>query len=188
VIKAHGVTGSTAWVLVLPIGAMAMRLLRLRGSRTFYIHTTIQIFGVLLFIVNFGTGIYIGIKTRKLINYHTIIGFIMFALVWSQPITGLVHHVLYKQGKGRMMTSHTHIWLGRVLITLGMINGGLGLLLGHNATKKDHIIYGVVAGTMWVAYVLVSVHGEVSSRREKKRLQALGRMKEGSYDLQMSAA
>lgn len=187
-VKAHGITGSTAWVLVLPIGAMSMRLLRLRGSRNYYTHSIIQTLGVLLFIVNFGTGIYIGIKTRKLINYHTIIGFLMFALVWSQPITGLVHHVLYKKGQGRTISSYTHIWLGRVLITLGMINGGLGLRLGYGVTTKDEIIYGVVAGVMWVAYVIVSVHGEVSGRREKKRLEALALTKEGSHDSGMSVA
>ena len=166
-----------------------MRVLRLRGCRTFYIHTIMQSIGLALFLVNFGTGIYVAVKTRKLVNYHTILGFVIFGLALSQPVSGFVHHVLFKKGKGRTMTSYAHIWLGRVLITLGMINGGLGLLLGHNATSKDHIIYGVVAGVMWMAYVIVSVHGEMAARKEMKRQEALViRRKEGSYDSEMTSA
>lgn len=86
------------------------------------------------------------------------------------------------------MSSHAHIWLGRVLITLGIIDGGLGLMLGHNTTRKDQIIYGVIAGSMWVAYVLVSVHGEVSGRRQKKQQEALSLTKEVTYDSQASVA
>ena len=41
----------------------------------------------------------------------------------------------------------THIWLGRALITLGMINGGLGMLFsGGDPTRSEIIAYGVVAG------------------------------------------
>ena len=36
--------------------------------------------------------------------------------------------------------SHLHIWIGRIVITLGMINGGLGLLIAGNASRGEQII------------------------------------------------
>lgn len=60
-----------------------------------------------------------------------------------------------------------HIWLGRLLITLGMINGGLGLLLSANASTGEYIAYGVIAAVIWVAYVALVVGGEVAGGKGK---------------------
>jgi len=41
-------------------------------------------------------------------------------------------------------------------VTLGIINGGLGLMLSEN-TVKGEIAYGVVAGVMWLTWLAVVV-------------------------------
>lgn len=50
-----------------------------------------------------------------------------------------------------------HRWLGRTLIALGIINGGLGFLLtknaGNAAPKGAVIAYSVVAGVVGLAYI-----------------------------------
>jgi hypothetical protein len=38
-----------------------------------------------------------------------------------------------------------------------MINGGLGLLISGNSTRKDQIAYGVVAGLMWLLMIIIGV-------------------------------
>lgn len=47
------------------------------------------------------------------------------------------------------------MWWGRILGTLGIINGGLGLQLADN-TVKGEIAYGVIAAVMWLVWVGVS--------------------------------
>ena len=49
-----------------------------------------------------------------------------------------------------------HVWLGRIAVTLGIINGGLGLRLSDNTTKGE-IAYGVIAGLVWVGWVAVVI-------------------------------
>lgn len=50
--------------------------------------------------------------------------------------------------------------MGRTVITLGIINGGLGLRLSNN-TRKGEIGYGVVAAIMWLLWMGVVVFKEV---------------------------
>lgn len=54
-----------------------------------------------------------------------------------------------------------HVWYGRILILLGMLNGGFGLKLAANSTGGN-IAYGVVAGVIGATYVAVMVHFEVT--------------------------
>lgn len=48
-----------------------------------------------------------------------------------------------------------------------MINGGLGLQLANN-TRKGEIAYGVVAGFVWVVYIISIFVGESKRRRDRK--------------------
>ena len=58
------------------------------------------------------------------------------------------------------------------MITLGIINGGIGLYLA-GASNSLKIAYGVVAGIMWVLWMLFAVLGEfrrlVSGDKKKKK-------------------
>ena len=88
--------------------------------------------------------------------YHPIIGIIVIALLVFQPVLGLLHHRIYRTSLKASFCSVIHVWLGRVAITLGIINGGLGLRLADN-TSKGVIAYGVIAGVVWSAWVSVMV-------------------------------
>jgi hypothetical protein len=99
-------------------------------------------------------------------NAHPIIGIVLFILLLIQPFLGYMHHAAFKRTQTRTAWSHGHIWLGRIIITLGIINGGLGFLLAAN-TSYGPIAYGVVAGVFWLAYVAASFIGE---RRRKRGL------------------
>ncbi|KAA8621010.1 integral membrane protein [Pyrenophora tritici-repentis] len=101
-------------------------------------------------------------------NYHPIIGITVFALLFFQPILGFIHHVQYKKYSRRTVWSHGHLWLGRFIITLGMINGGLGLLLasdapdstGHAPSRGQIVAYSVFACIMWLLWAAAAIHGE----------------------------
>ncbi len=46
------------------------------------------------------------------------------------------------------------------MITLGIINGGLGLYLA-GAAQSLKIAYGVIAGIVWLVWMLLAVFGEI---------------------------
>ena len=98
-------------------------------------------------------------------NGHPIIGILVVSLLLIQPPLALIHHSIFKRTHRRTIWATAHVWWGRILITLAIINGGLGLELSGNTTKGE-IAYGVVAGVMWVAWVVVSVVSGVRTRGE----------------------
>ena len=48
------------------------------------------------------------------------------------------------------------MWWGRVVLTLAIIQGGLGLKFAANTTGGE-IAYGVVAGLIWIVWLGVAV-------------------------------
>ena len=111
-------------------------------------------------------------------TYHPIIGILVVGLLLLQPILGLIHHYIYKRQGARTIWATAHVWFGRVVITLGIINGGLGLRLSDN-TRKGEIAYGVVAGVVWLLWMSVVVdwylrHGDGRRKNETKRRRRRG--------------
>ena len=54
IVETHGITGSLAWVLIFPLGAVLIRVLSLKS--TVWIHAAVQTLGLGLFIINIGQG------------------------------------------------------------------------------------------------------------------------------------
>lgn len=48
-----------------------------------------------------------------------------------------------------------------------MINGGLGMLFGGDPTRSEQIAYGVVAGAIWLGWILVVVFVSVKGRNKE---------------------
>jgi len=169
----HGVMACLAFAFMFPVGAIAIRLLSFPGS--IWLHAGLQIFAYILFIVAFGLGIWVADQnpTKKLSDYHPVIGIVLFILLFLQPILGWMHHALYKKYQERTFWSYGHIWLGRIVITLGIINGGLGLMYAKDdapATTGEIAAYGVVAGIIWLIYIISIFIGE--RRRAAQRAAA----------------
>lgn len=68
-----------------------------------------------------------------------------------QPIFGILHHLQYVKVQRRGVVSYVHIWWGRILTALGVINGGLGLRLARE-DSGPMIAYGVIAGVVYAGY------------------------------------
>ncbi|KAF1999794.1 iron reductase domain protein [Amniculicola lignicola CBS 123094] len=163
---AHGVLASLAFVVFFPAGAIAIRLASFPGVVWF--HAAFQVFAYVVYIVAFGLGVYIANSLDMLDENHPIIGIVIFAVLFLQPILGLLHHMLFKKYRTRTLWSYCHIWIGRAVVTLGIINGGLGFKLADTmnvGSKTGMIVYSVVAGIMWLVWVAAMIIGE--SRRKK---------------------
>jgi hypothetical protein len=101
-------------------------------------------------------------------NYHPIIGLVVLAALFLQPFIGLIHHSRYKKLGRRQIWSYLHMWNGRLMIPLGIINGGLGLKLA-GASNQIKIAYAVVAAVMFVLWVLFSILSSFRRRRQTRR-------------------
>jgi len=165
VVMAHAVLGILAWVIFFPLGAVLVRLIKSPAAAR--IHGYVQVFALVLFIAGAGMGIWMAKTTQQLDAYHPIIGLVLLSVVCIQAISGYVQHLLYKKGRRTALMNFTHVWLGRALITLGMINGGLGLLLSSNGSRADYIAYGVIAAVIWLCYIMVVTFVQIRKRPEQ---------------------
>jgi len=110
--------------------------------------------------------------TNSSTNYHPIIGIITLVVLLPQPILGLLHHSRFKRVRRRQAWSYAHLFNGRVGVTIGIINGGLGLHLA-NATADRKRIYIIVAAVMWSLWMLIALWSEVMRmRRGRKEAKA----------------
>lgn len=93
-------------------------------------------------------------------------------LVACQPVMGyLQHRYFVKRGGGRSIFGYLHRWLGRAMLVLGVVNGGLGLWtarreIGEEGASRGVIIaYGVVAGVVGVVYLVVVAGSNIVKAR-----------------------
>lgn len=175
---AHGVLASLAFVILFPAGSIAIRLASFPGI--VWLHAAFQVFAYLVYIAAFGLGVYIASELEMLDHYHPIIGIVVLIAIFLQPILGFLHHALFKKYQSRTLWSYAHIWLGRVAITLGIINGGLGLHWAdsmNSSSKGGMIAYAVIAVIVWLAWVAASVVGE--RRRGRKLADAPPKYEQG---------
>ena len=124
-------------------------------------------------------------------NGHPVIGILVVGLLLVQPFLGLAHHQIYKREHRRTLPAIVHVWWGRIIVTLAIINGGLGLQLSNN-TKKGEIAYGVIAGVMWLLWVIASaastwrtknIVSETGTMITKKRTEGIDSSEDGRQEM-----
>lgn len=187
----HAVLAVFPWALFVPLGAIVLRL-NIRSPWLFRIHAYTQMCWYLIYIVAVGLGIWLARESAKFkptwTDPHVIIGLVILVAALVQPFLGLIHHALFKthlvhwraglsiQRPGRTVSGRIHLWIGRTLITLGVINGGFGIRLASTSpfqdaatTKKAYIGYGVVAGLIWLLYAGVSALFEYRRTGRERR-------------------
>lgn len=161
-LSAHGIIMSVLFLALFPLAALTLYLPTTKKVR--FIHAPLQVLGTILLIVGMGLGIVLGNRLGEIDGYHQIIGFIVVAmLVLFQPAMGLYQHLHYHKTGGRTIFGVLHRWLGRSMIILGIINGGLGWHLTHN--DGAYTPYAVVAAIVFLVYVSVLVFAWYKSRQ-----------------------
>lgn len=76
-----------------------------------------------------------------------------------QPFIGFIHHRQYQKAQHRGLLSYIHIWYGRILMLLGVINGGLGLqLVGTSGSMRTvYIAMASIFGAIYIIGVIINV-------------------------------
>ena len=185
-VMAHGILACLAFVILFPSGSILMRLGSFPGL--WLAHGLFQIFAYIIYIAAAALGLYMAThaphnipaqvpinEVNFMLEYHPIIGIVLLVALFIQPFLGYIHHILYAKYNRRTIASYGHLWIGRIAITVGIINGGLGLLLarrtGMGSPPNSAIIaYAVVAAFMWILYVVCAIIGE--RRRSRNRAAA----------------
>ncbi|AEO64412.1 uncharacterized protein THITE_48064 [Thermothielavioides terrestris NRRL 8126] len=168
-------------VALFPSGSILMRILH--GRLALWMHALTQLMGLVILLACVGLGIHLvqevqasGLDLFKepSVNYHPIIGLVVAACLLLQPPLGLIHHAKFKKLQRRQIWSHLHMFNGRLAITLGIVNGALGLWIAH-ASSKVKTAYVAAAAAMWAIWMLTALWSEW--RRWRTAAQAEQRRK-----------
>ncbi|KAI1180637.1 iron reductase domain protein [Nemania sp. FL0916] len=158
--SAHGILMSIVMLVLYPVGSLLMPLL---GN--WVAHAVWQICSFLAMWAAFAVGIILSHRTGYYFDeHHTRLGAVVVALFGVQPIGGFIHHFYFMKHQKRGLVSYGHIWYGRILMVLGIVNGGLGLQLA-SASHSLVIAYSVVAAVVFAAYIGSATYGEIQRSR-----------------------
>ncbi|KAF5025282.1 hypothetical protein F66182_2615 [Fusarium sp. NRRL 66182] len=148
VLLAHGIIMSIVFLVGYPLGAILMPMM---GK--WFIHAGWQTIALLLMWAGFGLGyVYARDGGYWWKQTHTKMGTIVVVLITMQPVLGWLHHRHFVNHGKRGIVSHVHIWFGRALLIIGIVNGGLGLQLA--SSSMGYIIaYSVIAGIAALLYI-----------------------------------
>lgn len=158
--KAHAIIMILVFVIFFPSFALMLHIVPY--SNIVYVHASFQLFTLALAIAGMGIGISMARSLDLIQTYHPIIGMVTVpCLILFQPAMGFLQHRYFHKTGGKSVFAYLHRWLGRCLMTLGIINAGLGFRLTHIglsiAPVGAVIAYGVVAGIVGLVYASVVV-------------------------------
>ncbi|KAJ5086958.1 hypothetical protein NUU61_008265 [Penicillium alfredii] len=176
---AHGFLMTFAIGLFLPIGATIIQVVPWSKKVT-QLHAPLQAFALAMLVAGMGVGIYLGVETDKIDTYHPIIGFIVVGgLLLFQPLMGLLAHLYYRRSGRRSPLAYVHRWWGRLLVILGIVNGGLGFMLagiGSPGCPVGAVIaYSIIAGIVICAYLAVVVFGTFRQYSSRPKVQEMSK-------------
>ncbi|EXJ91262.1 hypothetical protein A1O1_04372 [Capronia coronata CBS 617.96] len=157
---AHAVIMSLVFVILFPLSALTIYLPY--NEKVRHIHAPMQGVSLVLMIVGLGLGIELARQLDELSGYHQALGYVVVAwLAIFQPALGLSQHLHFRKKGTRSAMGHTHRWLGRFFILLGIVNGGLGFRQagpvgkGHSPVWSV-VVYGVLALISFVVYIVIA--------------------------------
>jgi hypothetical protein len=165
----HGVLGFLAFALFFPMGAVLFRVFP--RHVTVRLHAAWQVFTWCLALATMTMGIWMAREGGHMKSYHATIGLFVCCGIALQPLTGMLHHMRFKETGGRTLVSYVHIWWGIPMITLGTINGIFGMEL--SGSRRGYIIaYGVVAAITWLGWMGLSFLSQCLKRSKKSPTQS----------------
>ncbi|EEU36100.1 uncharacterized protein NECHADRAFT_64607 [Fusarium vanettenii 77-13-4] len=164
----HGIIMSIVFLIGFPIGSLLMPLI---GK--WLVHAGWQIMVFVGMWVGFGVGKIAADKNGQWLNEpHVQLGLAVCILMILQPVLGWLHHRNYVKFQKRTPVSHGHLWYGRVLMIIGIINGGIGLQLA-SASAGLIAAYSVVGIIVFSLYVAGAVRKEMARRKKSKGMEQL---------------
>ncbi|RVX70572.1 hypothetical protein B0A52_05223 [Exophiala mesophila] len=152
----HGGLMTLAFLVLYPLGVYFLRSPR---ATAFNLHWTVNSLGSM----SVGISAIIGFwQSRSISITHQYVGILLVCGLAVQTVLGWRHHVIHLQISRRTWMGLVHVWLGRVILPVGMINVLTGLLLRHYGWLT--IALTIAAATIEVV-LLTLIVGRAQNRR-----------------------
>lgn len=192
IVYSHAILGCLVWAFIVPVGGILFRL-NIKSRWIYRTHAILQITALLAYIAAVGLGVWMCENfSTKYYNMwddpHVQLGLAILVLAFFLPPLGYVHHLIYKKAvaaeaaglstkrPGRTWFGTVHLWTGRALIVLGMVNGGLGIRMARKSPyqkwhtlRKAAIGYGVGCGVIAIIYCAIVIPWEVRRHRQERQ-------------------
>lgn len=172
----HAVCLAGSFLLLFPLGVVA-----LRWFKWVKIHWMLQIFATLVCVLGLVIAITFSAMDPEYDAFdqgHQIIGILAVVALIIQALLGYQHHRIYKKTGQRTVVSHSHLWMGRTVIVLGMVNAVLGFSLAGSTPETIGIaIIAIVVLAITIAVVYFGV------RRSKRSASPPGSSEPSSIAL-----
>jgi len=154
-----------AFLGFMPFGLIMLRLLKINR-----LHGLIQFFGLLFVLVGFGVGIYCGTmynRTKQFNSAHQIFGLLIIIGELVSFVLGYLHYRILKRTESPITKLRpVHVWLGRIVIPAGIINGYLGFPLALNP-NYDYILAGLTVVIGIPTLIILLWKARRRARKEK---------------------
>lgn len=119
----HAVCLAGSFLLLFPLGVIA-----LRWFKWVKIHWILQVLATVVCVLGLVIAIAFSAMDPEYDTFnhgHQIIGILAVVALLIQALLGYKHHQKYKQTGHRTVVSYFHLWLGRTVVILGMVNAVL---------------------------------------------------------------
>jgi hypothetical protein len=178
---------SLVFLVLIPFAALTLYLPY--AKRVPHIHAPLQVLNVILVIVGLALGVQLAKPLGLTKGYHQVIGYVVVGILLSaQPILGILQHLHFRSTGSRSVMGLGHQWLGRIVIILGVINGGLGMResgpVGNEwVPNYAPVVYSIVAAVVFLIYVGVVVGTSLM----KKNVRATEKYDTRGYEMHPSS-
>ena len=150
----HATVMSLVFVLLFPLSALTLYLPYANKVRV--IHAPLQIISLILMLVGLALGVKLGNQVSNLDGYHMVLGYILVAwLGIFQPVLGLLQHLHFRRMGTRSIYGHGHRLVGRAMLCLGVVNGGLGFKIAGGVGSADVPTYAVAVYSVFAVLVFL---------------------------------
>ncbi|KAK6085026.1 hypothetical protein SCUP234_03209 [Seiridium cupressi] len=177
--QVHAVAMVFCFVGLFPFGIFVLRL----GNwvRWHAVNQGLALIGV---VIGFGLGVhtsYFYNRSKNFKDAHQVIGILLFIFVLAQFVLGFMHHRIYKKTQQPTKLAPVHVWMGRVIIPVGVINAFLGFRFAQSP-QYNWVLAGLVI-FIFPVMALILFTKKFVQKRWKKTKAAPGE-EQGGYDME----
>ncbi|MCJ1473424.1 hypothetical protein MMC13_002075 [Lambiella insularis] len=157
----HAVLLVGSFLLLFPLGVIILRWFgKVKG------HRIMQSFAAFFCTIGLAVAVVFSRVDREFSSFskpHQIIGIVAVVALFAQAYFGYAHHLHFKKMGRRTTISHLHLWTGRLVVPLGMLNACLGFTLASQIPLGIGIA-GISIAILTVTYLL----SYCAARRDSK--------------------
>ncbi|OVA09267.1 Cytochrome b561 [Macleaya cordata] len=165
----HGVLNAVAWGVMMPLGAILARYLKVFKSADptwFYLHIATQSSAYIIGVAGWGTGLKLGSESSVQYNPHRNIGIALFTLATLQVFALLLRPK--PDHKYRFYWNIYHHLTGYIVIILGIANIFKGFDILEPEKKWKRIYIGVIVGLGIIAVQLEALTWFIVIKRKRQ--------------------